>query len=71
MIRLSLCRLMWMDKSIGSWAVTLRAAYEIHVPDALQVAAAIESGATLFVTNDRRLNKVQEIEILLFDDYLQ
>ena len=48
----------------------LRAAYDIHVPDALQIAAAIESGATLSVTNDRRLSKVQEIEILLFDDWL-
>ena len=31
--------------------------------------AALESGATLFVTNDRRLTKVREIEFLLFDDY--
>ncbi|MFZ2360770.1 MAG: PIN domain-containing protein [Anaerolineae bacterium] len=45
--------------------------FEIHVPDALQIAAALESGATLFVTNDRRLTKVREIEFLLFDDYSQ
>ena len=64
-------RMLPIDTALARRAVTLRAAYEIHVPDALQVAAAIESGATLFVTNDRRLNKVQEIEILLFDDYLQ
>jgi predicted nucleic acid-binding protein len=40
------------------------------VPDALQIAAAIEAGATVFVTNDRRLAKVQEIHVLLFGDYV-
>ncbi len=47
----------------------LRAAYEIHVPDALQLSAAIEPDATLFVTNDRRLSKIQEVKVLLFDDH--
>ena len=59
-----------IDATLAHRAVILRAAYEIHVPDSLQVSAAVESGATLFVTKDRRLSKVQEIEILLFDDYL-
>ena len=58
-----------IDAALARRAVILRATYEIHVPDALQMSAAIEAGATLFVTNDRRLSKVQEIEVLLFDDY--
>jgi predicted nucleic acid-binding protein len=40
------------------------------VPDALQIAAAIEARAIAFVPNDRRLAKVQEIHVLLFDDYV-
>jgi predicted nucleic acid-binding protein len=64
-------RMLPIGAALARRAVILRAAYEIHVPDALQISAAIESGATLFVTNDRRLSKVQEIEILLFDDCLQ
>jgi predicted nucleic acid-binding protein len=64
-------RMLPVDAALARRAVILRAAYEIHVPDALQISAALESGATLFVTNDRRLSKVQEIEILLFDDCLQ
>jgi hypothetical protein len=32
-------------------------------------AQGITSVITLFVTNDRRLTKVQEIRVLLFDDY--
>jgi predicted nucleic acid-binding protein len=63
-------RMLPVDAALARRAVILRAAYEIHVPDALQISAALESGATLFVTNDRRLSKVQEIEILLFDDCL-
>jgi len=63
-------RMLPIDATLAHRAVILRAAYEIHVPDALQISAAIESGAKLFVTNDRRLSKVQEIEILLLDDYL-
>jgi predicted nucleic acid-binding protein len=64
-------RMLPIDAALAHRAVILRAAYEIHVPDALQISAAIESGATLFVTNDRRLNKIQEVEILLFEDHLQ
>jgi predicted nucleic acid-binding protein len=60
-----------IDLAIARKAIDLRATYAIHVPDALQIAAALESGATLFVTNDRRLTKVREIEFLLFDDYSQ
>lgn len=60
-----------IDAALACRAVVLRAAYEIHVPDALQLAAAIEAGATLFVSNDRRLSKIQEVEVLLFDDYVQ
>jgi predicted nucleic acid-binding protein len=58
-----------IDATLARRAIILRAAYEIHIPDALQISAALEAGATLFVTNDRRLSKIQEIEILLFDDY--
>lgn len=64
-------RMLPIDAVLARRAVLLRATYDVHVPDALQISAAIESGATLFVTNDRRLNKVQEIEFLLFEDCLQ
>jgi len=40
------------------------------VPDALQIAAALEAGATAFVTNDQRLGKVKELDVLQLDDYV-
>ena len=59
-----------VDAVLARRAVALRARYDVRVPDALQVAAALEAGATAFVTNDRRLAKVQELQVLLFDDYV-
>lgn len=59
-----------VDAALARRAVALRAQYGVRVPDALQIAAAIEAGATLFVTNDRRLAKVQDIDVLLLDDYV-
>ncbi len=62
---------MWpVNVEIAHRAVQLRAEYNIHVPDALHLATAITAGATLFVTNDRRLQKVNEIEVLNFEDYV-
>jgi predicted nucleic acid-binding protein len=58
-----------MDAAVARRAVILRAQYDIHVPDALQIGAALDGGATAFVTNDRQLSRVQEIARLLLDDY--
>jgi len=63
-------RLLSIDAPMARRAVVLRAQYDIHVPDALQIAAALEAGATAFVTNDRRLSRVQELAVLVFDDYV-
>ena len=51
-------------------AIRMRAKYGLRVPDALQVSAALESGATLFVTNDHRFKHITELAILILDDYL-
>ena len=59
-----------IDAAIARRATALRARYGIRVPDALQIGAALEGGATLFVTNDRRLCKVQDVEVLVFEDHV-
>lgn len=63
-------RMLPIDASLAHRAVVLRARYGIHVPDAVQIAAALEGGASLFVTNDLRLRKVKEIDVLVFDDFV-
>jgi predicted nucleic acid-binding protein len=59
-----------INGGIARRAAALRAAYNLRTPDALQLAAAIEGGATAFVTNDRRLRRVEELDLIVLDDYL-
>ncbi|MCL7452222.1 MAG: PIN domain-containing protein [Anaerolineae bacterium] len=59
-----------IDAAVARRAIVLRARHNLRVPDSLQVAAALEAGATAFVTNDRQLEKVPELAVLVLDDYL-
>lgn len=49
-------------------AAEIRARYGLRTPDAIMVATAVESGATLAVTNDDAWRKVEEIKIVLLRD---
>ncbi|WP_273698707.1 PIN domain-containing protein [Syntrophothermus sp.] len=50
----------------------IRAEYRLRTPDAIQLATAIESQATLFVTNDLKLpGKVGPLTVLFLKDYLK
>lgn len=54
--------------AIAVRASQLRARYRwLRTPDALQLAAVIEFGATFFVTNDVQLRAVREIQVLTLD----
>jgi len=64
-------RTLFVDVSIARRAVALRAQYGVRVPDALQMAAALEAEATAFITNDQRLTKVRDLQVILLDDYVE
>ena len=49
-------------------AAEIRARYGLRTPDAIMLATAVESGATLAVTNDAAWRKVEEVEVLLLRD---
>jgi len=50
----------------------LRAKYNVSPPDALQVVASLSFGAKAFLTNDKRLSKLQElIDVIVLDDFLE
>ena len=51
-------------------AAQLRAATAVRTPDALQLAAAITSRCTSFITNDRRLPAVAGTRVLQLADYV-
>ena len=54
--------------AVAERAAELRATYQLRTPDAIQIAAALETQCDAFLTNDRRLQRVNEIRILVFAD---
>jgi len=62
-----------VDIAVAVLAAELRAKYAIRTPDALQIATAVNAGASGFITNDEQLRQVahEGIEVLLLDDLLK
>jgi len=54
--------------SMAERAAELRANYRLKTPDALQIAAALQAGCEGFVTNDRQLQRVKELRVVVLDD---
>jgi len=57
-----------VDVEVAELAAGLRAKYGIRTPDALQLATALWAGAGGFITNDGRLKRVGELEVVLLDE---
>ncbi|MGH9801827.1 MAG: type II toxin-antitoxin system VapC family toxin [Blastocatellia bacterium] len=57
-----------LDQQTGEIAAQLRAQYKLRLPDALQLAAALNHGCDAFLTNDAQLKRVTELQILVIDD---
>lgn len=61
-----------VDRNVARAAAQLRARYNVSPPDALQVAAGMAYGAKAFLTNDKKLLKLQElVDILVLDDFVE
>ena len=61
-----------VGRDVARAAAQLRAKYNVTPPDALQVAASLNYGAKAFLTNDRRLSRLQElIDVLVMDDFVE
>jgi predicted nucleic acid-binding protein len=59
-----------IDEQVAEAAALIRARYAIRLPDAIQIAAAIQEGATAFLCNDKRLRKVDAVGVMILDDFL-
>jgi predicted nucleic acid-binding protein len=57
-----------IDLNIAETAAQLRAQYNLKTPDAFQLATAIEGKCTAFLTNDRALQKVLAIRVIVLED---
>lgn len=62
-------RLVPIDAGILRAAARIRAAHGAHMPDALQLAAALSAGCIRFVTNDRRLPAIGNLRVLQLSAY--
>jgi len=56
-----------LSQDIAEQAARLRAAYNICTADAIQMAAAIQTGALFFLTNDTRLPSLPGLKVLVLD----
>lgn len=56
-----------VSNTIAEQAARLRAAHNIRTPDAIQLSAALNAGATHFFTNDIRLPEIPSIQIISLD----
>ena len=60
-----------IDEKLVEAAALIRARYTVRLPRCPTIAAAIHGEATLLLTNDKRMKKVDAIEILVLSDFLQ
>lgn len=59
-----------VDGKICEAASLLRGKYSLRLPDAIQITTAIFSQVDAFITNDERLRKIKELQVLILKDYL-
>lgn len=59
---------MSIDAALAQSGAALRAQYNIRLPDALQIAAALAAGCEAFLTNDGALKRVAEITVLVVSE---
>lgn len=57
-----------ISPDIAQKAAQIRANHNIRTPDAIQLATALQGGATFFLTNDLALRKFPEIKVIVVDD---
>jgi len=56
--------------SIAERAGRLRGQYSsLRTVDAIQISSAIDSRADVFITNDKKLQRIKEIKVLVLKDY--
>ena len=57
-----------LSPDIAEQSAILRSQYNLHTPDAIQIAIAISAGATHFLTNDSDLPIVSGLTFLILDN---
>ncbi len=64
---LSQYRLVTLSEDVAALAAQLRVQYRLKLPDAVQLASALDIGAAALVSHDRDFSRVQGLPVLLGD----
>ncbi|OQY47679.1 MAG: hypothetical protein B6242_04480 [Anaerolineaceae bacterium 4572_78] len=61
-----------VTRDIARQAAKLRAEYNLRPADALQVSTGIVHNATVWISNDKRLKRLNKImDVVILDDYIE
>ncbi|GFE71680.1 PIN domain-containing protein [Chroococcus sp. FPU101] len=60
-----------INSTILTQAAQLRATTNLRTPDAIHVATALNTGSTMFLSNDRRIRQVPNLSIIVLQDVLE
>lgn len=57
-----------INATVAEHAARMRAAYGLRLPDAIQIAFALDTGCQAIVCNDHLMRRVTELSVLILDD---
>lgn len=57
-----------ITSEIARTAADIRARYRLQLPDAFQIATALDAGCQAFLTNDAQLKRIVELRMLLISE---
>jgi len=70
MLNSKILHLIPLDEKIAEKSAYIRAKNGIKTPDAIEIATAVITGSDVFITNDKRLQKIKELPVIILDDIL-
>jgi len=59
-----------VNKEIADISSSLRARYDLRIPDAIQLATSIVSGASALITNALNMKRIRETEVIIMREFL-
>lgn len=63
-------RLVSLSPEAGFMAGALRAKYNLPLPDMIQTATAMEINSTALISNDKVLQRIKEVNVILLDSLI-
>lgn len=58
------------NSAIAEQAAWFRAHHNLSLADGLQVATAVHAGCDAFLTNDKQLQRIKEIRVIVLSDLI-